>query len=182
MIAAIAIIFVSIQKSEAFEAEIHAGVSFVESLSLVAEQLEFGTLTFTEDASANDVTIAADGSLTCSNTTDYTCPSKGKAGQVSIAGGLGSIVNISCGGNAKLSNGAETLNLEQIKLSNGTTSAICGGINSTAISIPLIGNVDQDLFKVGAKLVIPETGVTGATTYSTANSGGEAISIRIAYQ
>lgn len=170
-------------KSNATEAQIDASVTFTQALTIVAEELEFGIFEFSLNASANEITLSSsDDSITCSNTSEYTCPSSGKSGAIDIAGGVGSLINISCEPNGVVSNGSDTLTLTQVKLYTGTVETSCAGIGVPSISLALGGLSTQNIVKLGAKLIIPDTGVGSTGEYTTSNSGGQAIAVRVLYQ
>ncbi len=168
--------------SHADDVQIDASVSFVESLSLTAEEVEFGVFSFSNNAGANEVTLGADDSITCTNTADYDCPASGKAGVVSVAGTAGEMINISCENNAIVSNGTSTLNVEQVRLSIAGLNASCGGLGSTSLSIAIGADAEQNSFKLGAKLMIPANTIEDSGSYSTSNSGGDAIGVKVLYQ
>lgn len=175
--------YINTQNSHAADVQVNASVTFLESLSLVVEEVDFGTFSFSDSAGANDITLSSnDGSITCSNNRDYICPSSGAPGTVGVNGTEGSIIEISCDSSAALSNGSTAFNLEDVKISLSGSEFNCLGVGSNAASHALAGESSENVVSIGAKLVIPETGITQAGEYSTASSGGNPIAIQVTYQ
>lgn len=171
------------QDIQANEVQVDASVTFTQALSIVAEELSFGDFTFSPTASANEITIsAADDSVSCTNTADYGCPAKGTAGVIDIAGSAGNLINIACEANGAVSNGNDVFGISNVKIFAGSTETSCAGLSIPTASIALSDLAQDNSLRLGAKLSIPASGVKTAGTYSTSNSGGQAVAVKVLYQ
>lgn len=177
------VVTIYITEARAVDLDIGASAEFVPALSLTQTDIEFGSIQYTDGAGANDVTLgAADGALSCSNSTEYDCPASATPGSVGIVGGNGFAVNVFCSGSGTLSNGTESLAMNNIEIARDGSAVSCAGNGQTAFSYTITGDAAQDTFNIGGNIEIPDTGVGEGGIFTTAASGGAAINVRVVYQ
>ena len=169
--------------AHAVDLDMGASIEFVPALSITKSDIEFGSIEYTPGAGANDVTLsAADGSLNCSNTAEYTCPASATPGKIGIVGGSGYAVNIFCGDGGSLSNGTDTFDMKGVELAYNSSTFSCAGMGQAATTHTIDSNAEQNKFEIGGKIEIPASGVGDGGVFTTAQSGGAAINVRVVYQ
>lgn len=179
----LAVLFLYFSASPALSqnAQIEASVTFVKALSLTAKEMGFGKIEIINGAAANIVSLsAADGSLSCSNNVDYGCPSTGVRGELDINGSAGMAVNISCETNGALSDGTDSIDLQNTEISISGSALTCNGINMTSATHTLGAPLGDKVY-IGGELNITAAGIA-VGDYNTSNSGGAPIAIKVLYQ
>ena len=180
-IATTAFIF-SANNGNAAERAIEAHAKFRQAIALTDPvNIEYGTIEYTGAASANNIDISANGGIiSCSNTADYTCPPTGTAGAVTISGSNGMPVQISCESSGVVSNGTDSLNLTNTQIRVNGANQSCAGLGTTAATHTLAPGTNT--MNLGARLVVPSTGIASAGDYSTTQTGGDSLLVRVVYQ
>lgn len=169
--------------STANDTEIGAAATFVQALGINKVDMNYGEIEFNEGAGGNNITLSAlDASLSCSNTAEYTCPGSGTRGEAQISGSSGFGVNISCESSGTVSDGTDSLVLDNTEVSVDGSAYSCLGLASASASLVLTGDSAQDKIFMGARMVIPSEGLNAAGTFSTDNSGGDPVVLRVIYQ
>ncbi|MCP5405835.1 MAG: hypothetical protein H6922_06415 [Pseudomonadaceae bacterium] len=114
----------------------------------------------------------------------FSGPTTGQAGDVSINGATGADVNISCTTGATISDGTNTLSVDQMQVSMNTGDAFgaadytCAGLGTTPHSYTLTGT---DNILMGGRIV-GNSGTITDSVYSTTNASGVAATVRVVYQ
>ncbi|PIR34043.1 MAG: hypothetical protein COV36_01530 [Alphaproteobacteria bacterium CG11_big_fil_rev_8_21_14_0_20_44_7] len=190
---AIIIILISIfiGSAHANQQDFNASAFFTSALSINnIVDMDFGVIEYSGSGNLRAYLSPIDGSLSCNNS-NYQCPASGTPGSFQINGDSGAVVDISCERRAVLSDSTNTLNLVQTAIYNQKTGLfyMCRNLGRST-SFTLRGNPpDSDApsnnashtFLMGGMLRV-QGGIQAAGVYSTANAGGDPISIRVVYQ
>ena len=183
LLAATVISLTAISGAYAVDQDIDADVTFRTALSFAnAVAMDFGTIDVGGSAAAvtfdMDVT---DGSITNSDTTNYTAPASGTLGSVELEGDTGATVDISCETSGVLANsgGTSTINLDNTDFDfNGANITACAGLGTSPLSSTLTAGTDT--IQVGGRLNL--TAAPNIEAYSTTNTNGNPVTLRAVYQ
>lgn len=169
-------------KAEEFDigasAAFHAAISFGDTTDI-----NFANISYTDSASGT-ISLGTDNALLF--TDGYSGGSIGNAGSAVIDGDTGESIDIYCDMGGALSDGTQTIPLQGVEVAIQTgvpfgSGAGCQGMGSPATSHTIDGIPDANKLLIGAQ-------IDGSTTpnvpgiYSTGNSGGDPITIRVLYQ
>jgi hypothetical protein len=173
----------------AVDESIEAAVQFRQALSLTKNfDIDFTPgATFVDFAGtpgASDfVQLATNGTVSYAGTA-FSGNTAGQAADVSILGDGISAVNISCSTGATLSNGTNTLSINQTQLSVNTGDAFgsadhtCAGLGTSPLAHTLDGT---DKVLLGGRIV-GDSGVVTSGIYNTTNPSGIPAAVRVVYQ
>ncbi len=187
-LAVTALTAVSVVSAIAAEQDVDVEAQFQQAISLVQNnQMDFTTGTnvieYTGIPAAGDhITLATNGDITVAGTA-FSAPATGQAGDVGITGSNGSDVEVSCEVNATISDGTNTLTVDQMEIvmDIGVAAGIgtsCAGLGTS----PLVHTLDgTDIVLVGGR-IDGNTGTVTDATYNTTNAGGDPVTVRVVYQ
>ncbi len=166
------------QKVFALDSTLDTGVLFSDGLAIVeVTPLDYGTIGVSGGGN-NDITIdPANGNLTCSNNTNYDCPTSGVRGSFRVAGTPGSMVDLSCQRRGEVTNGTDTFRYNQGRMYVGSTTYTCSGLGNVATGHLITGQTVNDTAYIGARLRIQGTPSLGV--YTTTD---DPIAVRVLYQ
>ena len=164
----------------AVEQDIGASVQFRQALALSnVQDMEYGIIEYTATAAANNIDLGSDGSLTMSDSAEYSAGSTGTAGALTISGTTGQTVEISCETTGAVSDGTNSLALTNTVFSMGGSDTNCAGLGTSPLAHVLTGS---DNLTMGARLEVSGSGIAAPGVYNTSNAGGDAITVRVVYQ
>lgn len=145
--------------------------------------IDYGSIGYNGSASGNDIKIdPADASITCTNNTDYSCPTSGVRGQFRVTGEVGLTVEISCDDTAQITFSGEKLDIVSTEVRVGASTNSCSDLNTISASHVLANTALDDTFFVGGTIEIPATGLAALGAYSSTNPAGNAVKVRVRYQ
>ena len=133
--------------------------------------------------SSDFVQLATNGTVSYAGTA-FSGNTAGQAADVDIVGDNVSAVNVSCSTGATLSDGTNTLSIDQMQLSMNTGDAFgsadhtCAGLGTTPLAHTLDGT---DTILMGGRIV-GNSGTVASGVYNTTNAGGAAATVRVVYQ
>lgn len=149
-------------------------------------QMNFGTIEFADSGGQNDVFLGTNGNVTYTN--NFSGSGLGTPAELQIADSLGVIVQIGCDKSLTLSNGASTVQVDQLEyvvgIGNGAPFGggnSCRGTRKLDVLHILTGNLTQDTILVGGRIRTSSSSVASGQ-WSTAQSGGSAASFRVLVQ
>ena len=168
----------------AVEQDFGASASFRLALSLSdVRDMDFGTIEYSGPAENIIHLRTNSGQLTCTNNTDYQCPSGGATrGGFRINGDVGSTVDISCDEVGFISNGNHTLPYRRVRGRINGVNNRCRGIDTVVHSHVLTGNPEDNLLATGMQIVVDAQGIQSSGIYNTSNAGADVITFRLVYQ
>ena len=181
--------FVGAGVAHAIDVQVNASVNMKAVISATAGQdMNFGNVNF-EPNHSGEIRLATNGSVQLGGgasglTLDGGSPT---AGDVTISGDGQSNIEISCESNGVLgSNGSGTLNLQDVQFSVDSgrsygAATNCSGLSSPAAVLDLASNNAPKLFFGGA-LNVSGNAISASDQYSTANAGGDPVTVRVVYQ
>lgn len=167
------------------EAEFRQAVSLVKNTD-IDFTTGSGVIEFTGAPTGADlIQLGSNGNIGTAGTV-FTAPATGVVGDVDINGDGTSAVDISCTATATLSDGVNTIAMNQVALSLNTGRAFgsedytCAGVGTTPHSYTLTG---ADKILMGGHIDGGSVvGTLGAGVYNTSNVGGSNITVDVVYQ
>lgn len=148
--------------------------------------ISFGTVDYTPTHSGI-IQLATDGTVSLSGASGLTMSGAPTAASLNLSGDGASIIDLACDLAGTLSDGASnTLPLSGIEyvVDTGTSfgsGTPCAGIGSVSGSIDLSANATPTLL-MGAAIDTSTTPIASNALYSTANGGGDPVTLRVTYQ
>ncbi len=161
----------------AVEEDLSGTVDFTEAAAVtVVNGLDWGSISFSGTADGN-ITLDVDGSVTAGS--GYDASGSPLAGELTIDSAAD--VDVSCEQTATLSDGTNTMPVQNAQVSVGdTTSATaCAGIGTTPVGYA-IGDGDDNIY-VGAE-IDGSTPPAAAGTYDTDSAGGAPLTVEVVNQ
>lgn len=145
--------------------------------------IDYGTISYNGNSAGTDIRIdPADGSITCTNSTDYNCLTSGVRGQFRVTGFPGQPIEISCEDNAVMAFSGQTLDIKNAQVRVGGITHSCAGLLNVSVGHILSFLSANNTFQMGATVEVPQTGLPALGAYSTSNPAGNPIRIRVRYQ
>ncbi len=142
--------------------------------------LDFGAIEYLPNGGdLNNTLDPITGSITCNNSSSYVCEAFGTPGSTVLTGSNGAVVDISCRGTARISNGAATFDVGRSEIYiTGQAKTRCRGLNSVEMTHTISGNPTNDTLYWGGRLKVRNASGNISGTYTT-NGGGNSRPQRI---
>lgn len=184
-----AVFFIYSASAYAVDVTVGAAVNMRAVISAaVGQEMSFGNIDF-EPVHTGEIQLGTDGVVQLSGSTSGISLNGGSpsAGDLVVAGDGQSIIEISCESNGVLSStSANSLNLQNVQFSIDTGQAFgsathCAGLGTSVASVDLTGNGAPKLLFGGA-LDVSGNAISVSEAHSTANAGGDPVTVRVVYQ
>ena len=152
------------------------------------QDMDFGYVDY-DPIHAGQIQLGTDGSVQLGGGASGVSLNGGTptAGDITLSGDGQSTIQISCESSGVLgAGGVSTLNLQNVEFAIDTgqvygSGTPCAGLSSSSATIDLASNNAPQIFFGGA-LDLSGNAITRSDHYSTANAGGDPVTVRIVYQ
>ena len=150
--------------------------------------MDFGNVSY-ETLHSGSIRLGTDGNVGLVGETGLFLESSAptNAGGVVVGGGNNSVIDVSCDVDGRLTAGGgnrlELVNTE-IALNagvSGGSGTLCNGVKNVVMTVDTAVS-PVPLILVGGEIDTTADGIDGDLSYSTANSGGQAVTIRVVFQ
>lgn len=170
--------------AHAADEDVGAAVIFRQAIALSnVVDMDFGTIDYTASAAATTITLAAaDGALSSTDAVNYTTAANGTVGSIDVSGEVGEVIEISCEATGAVSDGSNSLTLNNVivRVNGGDTT--CAGLGTSPATHTVDATPANNQLSLGADLVVGGGGIAASGTYNTTNAGGDPITVRVVYQ
>lgn len=167
----------------AADIDVEASIDTQQAISLTNNaDMVFGTVEY-DAVHSGDIVLATGGTASLSGATGLVLSGTPNAGDVDIVGDGASVVEVSCETGATLTDGgANTLTIDVVTVAiNGGGDVTCNGLGTSVGTVDLSVTANPTVL-MGATIDTTTDGIDVSASYSTANAGGDAVTLRVIYQ
>lgn len=148
--------------------------------------MSFGQIEFSAGGGQNDVFLGSNGTVTY--TGNFTGRGFGTPGELLITGPIGTTVEIACLKDLNISNGASTIDVDQIEYAIGVANGAafgsgieCRGSRKFDGVHVITGNSVQDTLVIGGRIRTSVSSVSDGS-WSSTNAGGNGVTFVVLVQ
>jgi hypothetical protein len=182
-----AVLAVSASEVQATSTTLNATATFLGAITLTPTSMAYGNVTYAATPGASDtVTLTTAGAISYAGTFADGGGTKA-AGNIAITATTAQVMTVDCSASAVLAQnaGAGRITINQIKVADVTNAAgggsTCTGTGNTVLTFTYVTAGDNAI-KVGGRIDGSTQVSWGGGSYSTANTGGTAITVNVLYQ